>query len=202
VVIRGKFSGGVFLAFGNPRRWPAFPVAFPLRRPKARTHTGTETVTKWGDGAEKGRDTTEDTTEEEVRDVPGEACRGDGSWGRPRGRGGSNSRPSAPLGYEGGVRPVTMPAARRMDGGRCRLRGRGSLEPQSLGPVAARGRAPLVAWGEPCWQEDVQRGVKERLWCAYSFVSPAGLSCPGSGLTPGLNTFHGSLTRVKRPGFS
>jgi len=37
---------------------------------------------------------------------------------------------------------------------------------------------------------------------AYSFGAPAGVSCPGSGCTPGLEPFHGSRTRVKRPGFS
>jgi len=37
---------------------------------------------------------------------------------------------------------------------------------------------------------------------AYSFGVPAGVSCPGSACTPGLEPFHGSWTRVKRPGFS
>jgi len=37
---------------------------------------------------------------------------------------------------------------------------------------------------------------------AYSFGAPAGVSCPGSGCTPGLEPFHGTWTRVKRPGFS
>jgi len=36
---------------------------------------------------------------------------------------------------------------------------------------------------------------------AYSFGAPDGV-CPGSGCTPGLEPFHGSWTRVKRPGFS
>jgi len=85
----------------------------------------------------------EGTAEEGVGDVcsrpgrPATAART--CWGSWAGPGGSNSRPSAPLGHEGGVRPITMPAARRRDGGQGRFRERASLKPRPSAPLGHEG---------------------------------------------------------------
>jgi len=57
--------------------------------------------------------------------------------------GGLNSRPSVPVGHEGGARPVPISTARRVDGGRGRFRGRGSLSPRPWATLGHEGGVRL-----------------------------------------------------------
>jgi len=131
---------------GNPRCWPAFPVASPLRPPKARTHMGTETVKRCGDGGEKGRGTADDTKEER--------------FGMFAARPAVAKVAGAGLGAAGTRIPACLPRWGTRTGPAChhaggQSHGRGpmpalgpwELKDPPFGPVGARGRGPLVAWG-------------------------------------------------------
>jgi len=81
------------------------------------------------------------------------------------GHGGSNSRPSAPLGHEGGVRPVPKPPARCKDEGQGRFRGRRSL---NLRPSASLGHEGVVRLGHGGggrWARGRPGGCEKRVWC-------------------------------------
>jgi len=118
----------------------------PLRPPKARTHMGTETVKRCGDGGEKGRGTADDTKEER--------------FGMFAARPAVAKVAGAGLGAAGTRIPACLPRWGTRTGPAChhaggQSHGRGpmpalgpwELKDPPFGPVGARGRGPLVAWG-------------------------------------------------------
>jgi len=86
--------------------------------------------------------------------------------GQPGEPGGSHSRPSAPLGHEGGVRPVTMPAARRMDTGQGRFRGRASLKSRPSAPLGHEGVVRLGHGRGPGGRQGFRGGREGQEWWA------------------------------------
>jgi len=111
---------------------------------------------------------------------------------------------------EGGGRQVVVAGVGRTGMIRAR-RGEGV---QRLAVVAGHGacRSEVASRGGRdcdrgrCAGEWGRCGAVTAIWggaqAAFSFGATAVVSYPGSGCTPGLEPFHGSWTRVERPGFS